>query len=39
MCGNNNILWIIIILIVLCGCGNGWNNCCDNNCNNCNNCC
>ena len=46
MCGNNSVLWIIIILIVLfavggcgfgCGCGN---NCgCDNNCGCNNGCC
>ena len=44
MCGNNSVLWIIIILIVLfavggCGFGCG-NNCgCDNNCGCNNGCC
>ncbi len=36
-CGNNNCLWIILILIILfggCGCGNGCGNSCGcgNNC-------
>lgn len=41
--GNNNCLWIIILLILFCGCGNGIGcgcnngfNCgcgCENNCN------
>ena len=42
--GGNNCLWIIILLILFCGCGNNGgnlcnhynNNCgCDNNCNCC----
>ena len=45
MCNNNfgggNLCWIIILLILFCGCGNNngmvSNNCgcCDNNCGNC----
>lgn len=45
MCNNNfcggNLCWIIILLILFCGCGNNngmvANNCgcCDNNCGNC----
>ena len=38
MCGNNNVLWIILILIVLFGCcgNNGFFGCgCDNNNNGC----
>lgn len=35
-CNSNNGLWIIILIIILFGCGNGCgcgNNCgCDNNC-------
>ena len=31
---NNNSLWIIILIIILFGCGNGFNGCCDNNCGN-----
>ncbi len=35
MCNNNfcggNICWIIILLILFCGCGNGSNNGCGNN--------
>jgi len=33
-CGNgNNCFWIIIILILLCSCGNGWGgSTCGNNC-------
>ncbi|MCI5753892.1 MAG: hypothetical protein MR033_04595 [Clostridiales bacterium] len=40
--GNNGCFWIIILIILLWGCGgcgnNCGNNCCDNNCCN-NNCC
>lgn len=41
---NNNVLWLIIILVILFGCGNGCgsicgNNCCGNNCCDNNNCC
>lgn len=31
MCGNN-ICWIILLLILFCGCGNNSVGSCDNNC-------
>ena len=38
--GGNSCLWIILLIIILCGCG-GWsgNNCCCNNNCGCNNGC
>lgn len=41
-CGNNNsCLWVLIIIILLFGCGGGCNNGCGNGCgnNNCGGCC
>jgi hypothetical protein len=38
MCNNNSALWLIILIIILFGCGNcgnfGCGNCGDNGCNN-----
>ena len=37
-CNGNNSLWLIILIIILFGCGNGYGCGCNNNCG-CNNGC